>query len=122
MFCFVWSVWSDDNWLQKYSGATLKKDNEVAAGEDAAETVTGKRPAEESEDKVKTNFSSILASTVSRVLFEYVADVLIFDCSQQRILVDCMTKTLHNHGQNMFESDTRTKSILFSSWIILLPV
>ncbi|XP_071837054.1 peptidyl-prolyl cis-trans isomerase E-like [Apostichopus japonicus] len=44
------AVWADDNWLQKYSGATLKKDNEVAAEEEKA---TEKRPAEETEDKTE---------------------------------------------------------------------
>lgn len=46
----MFSVWADDNWLQKYSGATLKKDNEVAAEEGGADT--GKRAGDEVQDKV----------------------------------------------------------------------
>ena len=39
------SVWSDDNWLKKHAGATLKEQEEAAQAEESA-----KRPAEDTDE------------------------------------------------------------------------
>ena len=56
----AFSVWSDDNWLKKHAGATLKEQEEAAEAEESA-----KRPAEDA-DEVKGSDCSM---TIKRYHF-----------------------------------------------------
>ncbi|XP_071483757.1 peptidyl-prolyl cis-trans isomerase E-like [Diadema antillarum] len=43
-------VWSDDNWLKKYAGATLKNEEGGVVGGDDGDATATKRPAEKSDE------------------------------------------------------------------------
>ena len=70
-----YTVWSDDNWLKKHAGATLKEQEKEAEGDES-----NKRPAEDADEVSKSHDYAYELACSSSLITRLSSSLLLYSC------------------------------------------